>query len=503
MSHREPQRRKDESSRHKPPKSNKTEAQKEMGFLRLQDKSGNQAVARLLEQNKVSQPNDPQEREAERLANRSAQPEQNRAKVDDEAAKTAVLPKLPELTGKGRPLTATEKAETEAKLGGNFDDVRIHTDPQASQMAEQLNARAFTYGSDIVMADGQYTPHTQTGQQLLSHELAHVVQQQGTAVRDGASPVTQTAQAGTVQRNIFGDIWEGAKSAGRAVGRGTVKAAGWLGDRARDVGDFVSGTADWVGNRLRDASMWMINLIRDLPERVARLASTLWEGFVGVITFLPEAIKVLANGGLGGLANWLWERAKSGGRWVLTFLSRIFDVLGGPEIVEFIMHLFTKTRSLTGSEIAAGSAVLGPSAVRWGDVRVANGGLLDLVFSLNDERAFVTFHTINMPEGEPLEVVVHELTHVFQYEKMGSLYMGQAIHAQSTRGGDAYNYGGAAGLVRAQNEGRSFADFNREEQGQIAQDYYVRMIEERGKNLSAQERQAYEHFINQLRTGQL
>jgi hypothetical protein len=320
--------------------------------------------------------------------------------------------------------------------------------------------------------------------------LTHVVQQHGST--NTGNLVTQTA-APQIQRSIFEDAWESIKSAGQAVGGALAKAGRW-------VGKAVGGAAEWVGERVRDAAMWTVNLIRDLPARLARLATTLWEGLSGIVTFIPEAIQALASGGLKGFAGWLWEKAKAGGFWVLRLLSRVFDTLGGPELIEFIWHIITKARPLTGEEIAAGSQVLGPSAIRWADVRVSQGGLLDLVFSLNESRAFVTFHTINLPEGESIDTVVHELTHVFQYERTGSLYLGQALHAQMTRGGGAYNYGGPDGLVRAKIEGKHFRDFNREEQAQIAQDYF-RYVIQGTMPLSDEQRKAYDHFIGELRAG--
>jgi len=61
----------------------------------------------------------------------------------------------------------------EAALGANFSDVRVHVGPEASS----IGAIAFTWGSNIHFAPGQYNPHTPHGQFLLGHELAHVVQQ--------------------------------------------------------------------------------------------------------------------------------------------------------------------------------------------------------------------------------------------------------------------------------------------------------------------------------------
>src|SRR5690606_37874359 len=51
--------------------------------------------------------------------------------------------------------------------------VRIHEGPQATN----LGALAYTQGTDIHFAPGQYSPGSQSGQELLGHELAHTVQQ--------------------------------------------------------------------------------------------------------------------------------------------------------------------------------------------------------------------------------------------------------------------------------------------------------------------------------------
>src|SRR5271169_3566387 len=73
----------------------------------------------------------------------------------------------------GWPLPREVQAKMESVLNANFSDVRIHVGPEASA----IGAIAFTWGSDIHFAPGQYNPHTPHGQFLLGHELTHVVQQ--------------------------------------------------------------------------------------------------------------------------------------------------------------------------------------------------------------------------------------------------------------------------------------------------------------------------------------
>jgi Domain of unknown function (DUF4157) len=73
----------------------------------------------------------------------------------------------------GWPLPRDIQAKMEGALGANFADVRVHVGSEATA----IGALAFTWGTDLYFAPGQYNPHTPHGQFLLGHELQHVVQQ--------------------------------------------------------------------------------------------------------------------------------------------------------------------------------------------------------------------------------------------------------------------------------------------------------------------------------------
>jgi len=187
-------------------------------------------------------------------------------------------------------------------------------------------------------------------------------------------------------------------------------------------------------------------------------------------------------------------------RWVF----RLLNLLRAPSIFEFFWHLLTRVTPLSESELYAASTVLGPSAIGYSSVRVAEGRLLRLIFKLNSQRAFTTFHTVNMPSSgghsrEHLDLLVHELVHVFQFEILGSVYIWQALRAQRT---DGYDYGEPEQLREDRKNGKRYRDYNREQQGQIAQDYYGLVAYQ---NLATTDpmRQAYEPFITDLRRGDL
>lgn len=77
----------------------------------------------------------------------------------------------------GHPLNEALKSEMEYGFGANFNKVRIHYGPYAYAMNDQLNAKAFTYGSDIYFNKNNYNPGSLEGKKLLVHELTHTLQQ--------------------------------------------------------------------------------------------------------------------------------------------------------------------------------------------------------------------------------------------------------------------------------------------------------------------------------------
>lgn len=127
---------------------------------RLQQTIGNAAVQRLLAQR------------------RGAEVQRNTEELDEETAQA-----INRKRGGGRSLDENMAAKASNALGQNaaplMDDVRVHTDDEADRLSRELGARAFTTGNDIFFRDGEYNPASEHGQQLIAHELAHVVQQGG------------------------------------------------------------------------------------------------------------------------------------------------------------------------------------------------------------------------------------------------------------------------------------------------------------------------------------
>ena len=131
-----------------------------------------------------------------------------------------------ELRG-GTPLASSVRGPMEKAYGTSFSNVKVHTDSKAAELSANLDARAFTIGSDIAFAGGEFKPGTLVGDALIAHELAHVAQQQG-GVASG--PATKgAANYGSLEEDAdlsavgaMASIWGGVKEGLAGVARSAI-----------------------------------------------------------------------------------------------------------------------------------------------------------------------------------------------------------------------------------------------------------------------------------------
>ncbi len=114
------------------------------------------------------------------------------AKSNDTAISDATQSAIQSSRGAGHAMDAGIRSFMSQRFGHNFNNVTIHTGSDAVQMSRELNAKAFTVGSDIYFNQGEYQPASDHGKHLLAHELTHVLQQGA----GGQQPVS-------VQRRVF------------------------------------------------------------------------------------------------------------------------------------------------------------------------------------------------------------------------------------------------------------------------------------------------------------
>ncbi|MCC5946735.1 MAG: DUF4157 domain-containing protein [Bernardetiaceae bacterium] len=113
------------------------------------------------------------------------------------------------------------QTKMESAFNTSFSDVKIHTN---SSKASDIGAQAFTQGNNVHFAQAKFNPSSQSGQQLIGHELSHVVQQREGRVK----PTTQMKGVAinndsSLEREA--DV-QGAKAArGESVQRKTVSGS--------------------------------------------------------------------------------------------------------------------------------------------------------------------------------------------------------------------------------------------------------------------------------------
>ena len=108
--------------------------------------------------------------------------------------------------GGGQALDSGVRAQMEPTLGADLSGVRVHTGAEADRLNQAVSARAFTTGSDVFFRQGEYSPGSSSGRELLAHELTHVVQQSGAPVQAkltlGAVDTPEEREADEVARQV-------------------------------------------------------------------------------------------------------------------------------------------------------------------------------------------------------------------------------------------------------------------------------------------------------------
>lgn len=141
-----------------------------------------------------------------------------------------------------------------------------------------------------------------------------------------------------------------------------------------------------------------------------------------------------------------------------------------------------RNRSLTEYEIRQARRVF-KDAIKYGKVTIAEGSISGKIASAGGYARTIG-NTINFPAGDSrsMALMIHELTHVWQYQTTGWTYAPKALWAQATEGyqywegGDDPDYKlREKALKDARAAGKTLTSFNKEQQGDILEDYFKRL----------------------------
>ncbi len=101
--------------------------------------------------------------------------------------------------GPGEPLDPSTRAFFEPRFGHDFSHVCVHDGDHAVGSAKSINASAYTLGHNVVFGVGRYASESGKGRRLLVYELAHLIQQRG-VIGGGISAYLSVAQSSAPSR---------------------------------------------------------------------------------------------------------------------------------------------------------------------------------------------------------------------------------------------------------------------------------------------------------------
>lgn len=224
--------------------------------------------------------------------------------------------------------------------------------------------------------------------------------------------------------------------------------------------------------------------LRSIPVRTKRLLSHFWKG----ISFFRKYDNRSDTSKVENKAHHIMM-------WWLGLICYLADLLGLPEIYETIADFIKfNARPLTGWEIDLAKSIFG-NTIDYRRIRIDE---LSISGPKQYKFCYVSFYIINSWGPMQNSTLIHEITHIWQFQKFGSIYILKALKAQRSLLG--YDYGGVKALKDCQEKGKRFLSFNFEQQGDIVSDYYriKNGYQPCWGNASLNDLPVYESFIKQL-----
>ncbi|MEE3718764.1 DUF4157 domain-containing protein [Tumidithrix elongata RA019] len=132
---------------------------------------------------------------------------QRREAVDGGDASEELEGSIQQAKSSGQPLDPKLQAKMGQAMGADFSSVKVHTDSQSDQLNQSIQAKAFTTGRDVFFRQGAYDPNSRNGQELIAHELTHVVQQRShqspKSVQQDQVAIAKAQTVTSIQRKVF------------------------------------------------------------------------------------------------------------------------------------------------------------------------------------------------------------------------------------------------------------------------------------------------------------
>ena len=236
--------------------------------------------------------------------------------------------------------------------------------------------------------------------------------------------------------------------------------------------------------KLLAAVLRFLDIFRYLPMRLRRVADHVVDGILAL------NVDQVQPGSAGKLILRI-------GNWWLELTLFAIDCTGITEVYETLTDFLKfNSRPLQAWEKELARQIFG-NTIHYSRVRIDEYAF---VGPRQKSLCYVSFYLINSWGSMENSLLLHELTHVWQYQRMGIVYIPRALYAQFN--GIGYNYGGADLLRELRDKKVTLDHFNLEQQADIVSDYYCikNGYRPRWGDGSLADLPVYEYFVNQLKT---
>jgi len=269
---------------------------------------------------------------------------------------------------------------------------------------------------------------------------------------------------------VLGSIKKTAKKVAETVETVVNSVEEVVSDVVDTVGNDADDTAEAASNFLED-HVPSGKYIGDFLEWVGRVVS----GALDVVSAVIKGVLGIISGVLGGAIRIIGGILSMDSSLIIEgFLDILSGVVGtvvlivGKAIafVQAVLLIQAFERKLTRAEVKLLKRVFWDSIALY-NVRIIEGRAG--IYGIND-RSFTLGNTIYMKSHDPFEepeLLVHECTHVWQFQNKGVLYAGDAIGAQWFIK-DAYDW-----ECEIDRGNADWGDFNKEAQAEFLGDIYL------------------------------
>jgi hypothetical protein len=157
-------------------------------------------------------------------------------------------------------MAANERQYFEDRFGQDFSHIQIHRDAYARQLTTSLGTQAFAYGDHLYFNNSVYLPFTPEGRRIISHELAHTIQQ--AEARQSKVQCWPGSIHQTITKEVVNDHFAGELSSNALLNLAFY--AGQLDQRGCNyiyyVQDFIFSKAPIIGPIIKSSSIPILSL---------------------------------------------------------------------------------------------------------------------------------------------------------------------------------------------------------------------------------------------------